>query len=54
MMDAYRAGSDHHIDLPSQLEELLSTVRWAEENWRFDDWLDLATRTEPRNRRRAA
>lgn len=54
MKDAYRAGSDRQIDLPSQLEELLSTVRWAEENWRFDDWLDLATRTEPPGGRRAA
>jgi hypothetical protein len=37
------------IDLPSQLEEILSAVRSAEENWRFDDRLDLATRL--RNRR---
>jgi hypothetical protein len=34
------------IDLPSQLEELLSAVRSAEENWRFDDRLDLATRSK--------
>ena len=31
-------------DLQSQLEELLSAVRGAEENWRFDDRLDLAAR----------
>ena len=36
------------IDLPSQLEELLSAVRSAEENWRFDDRLDLATRLQKR------
>jgi hypothetical protein len=36
------------IDLHSQLEELLSAVRSAEENWRFDDRIDLATRTKRR------
>jgi hypothetical protein len=39
------------VDLPSQLEDLLSAVRSAEENWRFDDRLDLAVRLEPRDRR---
>lgn len=29
-------------DLPSQLEELLNAVWSAEENWRFDDRLDMA------------
>jgi hypothetical protein len=38
------------VDLPSQLEDLLSAVRSAEENWRFDDRLDLAVRLEPRDR----
>ena len=44
------------VDLHSQLEELLSTVRSAEANWRFDDRLDLATRPDRRDRarRRAA
>jgi hypothetical protein len=36
------------LDLHSQLEELLTAVRGAEENWRFDDRLDLATRTKGR------
>jgi hypothetical protein len=36
------------LDLHSQLEELLSAVRGAEENWRFDDRLDLATRLQKR------
>ena len=36
------------LDLPSQLEELLSAVRSAEANWRFDDRLDLATRLQKR------
>lgn len=30
-------------DLQSQLEDLLASVWSAEENWRFDDRLDLAT-----------
>jgi hypothetical protein len=36
------------VDLHSQLEDLLSAVRSAEENWRFDDRLDLATRLQKR------
>jgi hypothetical protein len=45
------------LDLRSQLEELLTAVRSAEANWRFDDRLDLAVRLHdrrPRARRRAA
>jgi hypothetical protein len=38
------------IDLPSQLEDLLCAVRRAEENWRFDDRLDLAVRLQTRQR----
>ena len=38
------------VDLPSQLEDLLSAVRSAEENWRFDDRLDLATKLQKRRR----
>ena len=38
------------LDLPSQMEELLSAVRSAEENWRFDDRLDLATKLQNRRR----
>jgi hypothetical protein len=38
------------LDLHSQLEELISAVREAEENWRFDDRLDLATRIRGRRR----
>ena len=33
--------------LAVQLEELLATVWRAEENWRFDDRLDLACRGWP-------
>src|SRR5438067_10873296 len=36
------------LDIPSQMEELLSAVRSAEENWRFDDRLDLATKLQKR------
>ncbi len=35
-------------DLASQLEDLLAAVWRAEENWRFDDRLDLAAGLEPR------
>lgn len=35
-------------DLQSQLEDLLASVWSAEENWRFDDRLDLATRLQKR------
>jgi hypothetical protein len=37
-------------DLKSQLEDLLAAVRAAEENWRFDDRLDLATRSHRKRR----
>ena len=33
--------------LAFQLEELLASVWRAEENWRFDDRLDLACREQP-------
>lgn len=39
-----------HVDLHSQFEDLLSAVWGAEENWRFDDRLDLALK----HRREAA
>jgi hypothetical protein len=39
------------VDLPSQLEDLLAAVRRAEENWRFDDRLDLAVRLQSRDQR---
>lgn len=32
--------------LDSQLKELLEAVRHAEDNWRFDDRLDLVARRE--------
>ena len=35
-------------DLPSQFEELLAVVWWAEKNWRFDDRLDLSLKLQPR------
>ena len=31
-----------NLDLHSQLEDILNAVWGAEENWRFDDRLDLA------------
>jgi hypothetical protein len=34
-------------DLPSQLEWLLDAVWEAEANWRFDDFLDLASGALP-------
>ena len=34
-----------HFDLHSQFEDLLSAVWGAEENWRFDDKLDMALKT---------
>jgi|GraSoiStandDraft_59_1057299.scaffolds.fasta_scaffold1143889_1 hypothetical protein len=38
------------VDLHSQLEDLLGAVRGAEENWRFDDRLDLAVRLQSRQK----
>ncbi|HEY4027079.1 MAG TPA: hypothetical protein VGO86_11670 [Candidatus Dormibacteraeota bacterium] len=38
-------------DLPTQLEELLDTVWWAEKNWHFDDRLDLSHMLEQGRRR---
>lgn len=35
-------------DLPTQFEELLAVVWWAEKNWRFDDRLDLSLKLQRR------
>ena len=34
-------------DLATQLEDLIRTVWESEENWRFDDRLDLASESDP-------
>ena len=35
-----------HPDLQTQFEDLLGAVRAGEANWRLDDRIDLALRTE--------
>ena len=37
-------GQDPVPDLNMQFEELLGTVWKSEANWRFDDFLDVATK----------
>ena len=41
----------HPPDIRTQFEELLDTVWSAERNWRFDDFLDLASQSDRGTRR---